>query len=115
MRLQFIRYNLVVKNFFRGTILLEKEVEQYLVWCVEKINGKSYKWSSPNYRGVADRIVCLPDGQTWMIELKTKGGKLSPLQQIFAGEMLMLQQKYANLWSKQQVDQWLSTTGFTIS
>jgi len=94
----------------------EKEVEDYLVWCVERVGGKAYKFSSPNYRGVADRIVCLPDGQTWFIEMKKpKGGRLSPLQQIFAGEMLMLQQKYACLWSKEQVDQWLSTTGFTLS
>ena len=89
----------------------EKEVEDYLVWHVARVGGKTYKFASPSCRGVADRIVCLPDGSTWFIELKRpKGGRLSPLQQIFAGEMLSLQQKYACLWTKEQIDEWASTT-----
>jgi len=55
---------------------------------------------------VADRIVCLPGGQTWLIELKTKGGRLSPLQKLFAQEMRRLNQRYACLWTTDQVDQW---------
>lgn len=88
--------------------MLEKEVEDYLVWHVERMGGKAYKFASPSHRGVADRIVCLPDGSAWFIELKKpKGGRLSPLQQIFAGEMRMLNQRYACLWSKEDVDGWL--------
>jgi len=88
----------------------ESEIEQYLVWCVEKkLNGRTYKFTSPSNRGVADRVVCMPDGSTWFIELKKpKGGRLSPLQQIFAGEMLMLNQNYACLWTKEQVEKWAS-------
>ena len=105
---------MLVKNFF--TVMLENEIEQYLDWCVQRAGGKTYKWSSPSHRGVADRIVCLPDGQTWMIELKRpKGGRLSPLQQIFAGEMLTLQQKYACLWSKEEVEKWIAGAGFTMT
>lgn len=90
--------------------MIEKEVEQYLVWCVEtKLKGKSWKFASPSMRGVADRIICLPDGQTWFVEMKRpKGGRLSPLQQIFAGEMQMLNQKYSCLWSKEEVDAWVT-------
>jgi len=84
----------------------EKEIENLLVWHVERMGGKAYKFMSPSNRGVADRIVCLPDGSTWFIELKKKGGRLSPLQQIFAGEMQMLNQNYACLWTKEQVDEW---------
>ena len=92
-------------------MILEKEVENHLVWSVEKIlNGKTWKFASPSMRGVADRIVCLPDGSTWFIEVKKpKGGRLSPLQQIFAGEMAMLNQKYACLYTKEQVDAWIET------
>lgn len=86
---------------------LEKEIENLLVWHVERMGGKAYKFASPGHRGVADRIVCLPDGSTWFVELKRpKGGRLSPLQQIFAGEMLMLNQKYACLWSVKDVEAW---------
>jgi hypothetical protein len=94
--------------------MLEKEVENYLVWCVERLGGRAYKFASPNNRGVSDRIVCLPDGQTWFIEMKRpKGGRLSPLQQIFAGEMVMLNQQYACLWTKEQVDEWIARVSGT--
>lgn len=90
----------------------EKEVEDYLVWSIETLGGKAYKFESPMHRGVSDRIVCLPDGQTWFVELKKpKGGRLSPLQQIFADEMRMLNQKYACLWTKGEVDGWIEATG----
>jgi len=63
---------------------------------------------SPMRRGVSDRIACLPDGSTWFVELKTKGGRLSPLQELFAAEMQRLNQNYACLWTTQQVDEWNS-------
>jgi hypothetical protein len=72
------------------------------------LGGKTYKFASPNHRGVADRIACMPDGSTWFVELKRpKGGRVSPLQQIFAGEMLMLNQKYALLSTKEEIDAWV--------
>ena len=88
--------------------MLEKEVENYLVWCVEMVGGKAYKFESPHHRGVSDRVVCLPNGETWFIETKRpKGGRLSPLQKIFAADMTRLKQKYACLRSKQEVDEWV--------
>jgi len=46
----------------------------------------------------------LPDGSTWFVELKTKGGRLSVLQKMFADEVQALNQNYACLWTKEQVD-----------
>jgi hypothetical protein len=88
--------------------MLEKEVEDYLVWCVERLGGKTYKFASPNNRGVADRIVCLP-GQTWFVELKRpKGGRLSPHQREFAETMSKLEQQYILIWTKDQVDAFIA-------
>jgi hypothetical protein len=84
----------------------ESEVERHFCWVVERAGGKSYKFTSPSRKGVADRIACLPDGTTWFVELKTKGGRLSPLQKMFAEEMALLNQNYACLWTKEQVDEW---------
>ena len=84
----------------------ESEVERHFCWAVERAGGKSYKFTSPSRKGVADRIACLPDGTTWFVELKTKGGRLSPLQKMFAEEMASLNQNYACLWTKEQVDEW---------
>jgi hypothetical protein len=88
----------------------EKIVENHFVWAVERAGGKTYKFTSPGRKGVADRIACLPDGSTWFVELKTKGGRLAVLQNMFANDMAALNQKYACLWTIEQVDEWLATT-----
>lgn len=85
----------------------EKIIEKYLVQCVKDLGGRAYKFTSPAHRGVADRVVCLPNGQTWFIELKAPDGRLSELQKIFASDMALMNQKYACLWSKEQIDGWI--------
>ena len=87
----------------------ESEVERHFVWAVERAGGKTWKFTSPGRKGVADRIACLPDGQTWFVELKTKGGRLSLLQQLFAADMVYLQQNYVCLWTKEQIDAWITS------
>lgn len=86
----------------------ESEIERHLVWHVERAGGKAYKFTSPSNRGVADRVICLPDGSTWFVELKAPKGRLSPLQERFAGEMYLLGQNYVCLRSKEEVDQWIA-------
>jgi hypothetical protein len=88
--------------------MLEKDIEKYLVKCVAQVGGKAYKFVSPSNRGVSDRIVCLPDGTTHFIELKRPGGKISPLQAMFARDMDQLNQNYEVLWSKEEIDRWIS-------
>jgi len=89
--------------------MLEKQVERYLVKKVEAVGGKAYKFTSPGRAGVADRIVCLPDGSTWFVELKTAGGKMSALQLVFAADMRRMKQHYVVLWSKEDVDAYLNS------
>lgn len=88
--------------------MLEKQIEAYLVKRVKALGGAAYKFTSPQHRGVADRIVCLPNGQTWFIEVKTDGGRLSPLQIVFAFDMARMKQKYACLWDKEQINRWIN-------
>ena len=75
--------------------MLEKQIEAYFVKRVKEIGG------------VADRVVCLPDGSTWFVELKAANGRLSALQQVFQSDMARMNQKYACLWSKEHVDGWI--------
>jgi hypothetical protein len=88
----------------------ESTIEKYLTQRVKDLGGRAYKFTSPMHRGVADRVVCLPDGQTWFVEVKTEGGKLSPLQKVFASDMALMNQKYVCLWNKEQIDGWIITT-----
>jgi hypothetical protein len=87
--------------------MLEKEIENYFVWTVERAGGKTYKFKSPTQRGVSDRLACMPDGSTWFVELKTKGGRLSELQKRFADDVIALRQNYVCLWTKEQIDEWI--------
>jgi len=87
----------------------EREIEKYFVWSVESIGGKTYKFKSPTQRGVSDRIACMPNGNTWFVELKRpKGGYLSPMQEIFKDDVVALKQRYACLSTKLEINEWLA-------
>lgn len=89
--------------------LKEADVERHLVRLVEKAGGKAYKFVSPGRAGVADRLVVLPGGRVWFVELKTSTGRLSALQQVFAADMAALGQNYTVLWSKDDATTFVSS------
>lgn len=93
----------------------ESSIERYFVWTVERLGGVTYKFRALNRKGVSDRIACLPDGSVWFVELKAPDGRLAPLQQKFAAEMTALNQNYACLWRKSEIDEWASSLGHTKS
>lgn len=84
--------------------MLEKDIEAHLVRKVRELGGRAYKFVSPAHRGVADRIVVLPSGRVWFVELKTEAGKLSALQAEFQREIKGLGCNYACLYGKKDVD-----------
>ena len=92
----------------KGKSVLEKQIEAYLVKRVKEIGGIAYKFTSPSNRGVSDRIVVLPNGGVCFVELKRAGGKLTRLQVMFAETMYAMGQRYVCLWSKEEVDRWIS-------
>jgi hypothetical protein len=87
----------------------EKTIEEYLTWAVERAGGVTFKVRSPSQRGVADRIVCLPNGETWFVELKAERGRLSPLQKVFASVMAQTNQKYKVLYRIEEVDAFVAS------
>jgi len=88
--------------------LLERDIERYLVRRTNEHGGVAYKWVSPGRVGVADRIVLLPGGVVWFVELKTTKGRLSPWQKLFAADMRRMGVNYIVIRSKEEVDQWFS-------
>ncbi|GIN37813.1 PDDEXK family nuclease [Heyndrickxia oleronia] len=58
----------------------ERDIENYLRDQVKKIKGRAYKFESPGNAGVPDRLVILPGGKVYFIELKAPGKKSRPLQ-----------------------------------
>lgn len=62
--------------------MLEKDIEKFLNDNIKKLGGRSYKFVSPGNSGVPDRIIFLPGGRIYFVELKTKKGYPSALQKL---------------------------------
>lgn len=58
----------------------EKRVEALLVSGVKRMGGQAYKFVSPGNSGVPDRIILMPGGKIYFVELKREGGQLTNLQ-----------------------------------
>ena len=60
--------------------MLESKIEKRLKREVEKISGLCLKFTSPGMSGVPDRLVLLPKGRIYFVELKAQRKTLRPLQ-----------------------------------
>ena len=61
-------------------IMNEKLIEKKLREGVKNSGGIALKFSSPYHRGIPDRIVLMPKGRGYFVELKSTGKKPTPLQ-----------------------------------
>lgn len=61
-------------------MMKEKQIEEKLKKEIERIGGLSLKFTSPGMAGVPDRLVLLPKGKIFFVELKAPGKTLRPLQ-----------------------------------
>ena len=85
----------------------ERDIEKYMTGRIERLGGVAFKFVSPGNDGVPDRLVLLPGGRILFIELKTKGGRVKPIQ---AWQQERLRRRGAEVhtvWSKAQVDELL--------
>jgi Holliday junction resolvase len=62
-------------------IKLEKGVERKLVRGIRNQGGMCRKFISPGWAGAPDRIVLLPGGRMYFVEMKRPGEEPEPLQQ----------------------------------
>lgn len=61
-------------------MLSEQQIENRLRQGVKVAGGKALKFVSPGCRGVPDRLVFMPGGQIYLVELKAPG-KIPTAQQ----------------------------------
>ena len=59
----------------------EKLVERKLREAVETLGGKAVKLTSQLHRGLPDRLILLPEGKAFFVEVKSTGRKPTKLQQ----------------------------------
>ena len=98
---------LILKSAHTINVMLERHLEQYFAKQIKAKGGLSYKFTSPSNAGVADRIVVLPGGVVWFVELKTSTGKLSKLQALFNKRVQALGANACVLYGRDEVDEWL--------
>lgn len=88
----------------------ESQVEKYLAREVAQRGGLCWKFTSPNLRGVPDRIVVMPGGDVHFVELKAPGEQPEPHQHRRHGELRQRNARVAVLDSFEAVDFWIENT-----
>ena len=86
----------------------ERQIEKYLIDQIEKLGGKCLKFLG-TITGVPDRIILLPDGSVWFVEVKRPDGKLSPRQEVVIKEFIKLKQNVIVLKSKEDICNFIHT------
>ncbi len=90
--------------------LSEKDLEKYLEKKIKNINGLTFKFVSPSFRGVPDRVVIF-SGDVYFIELKApnKKNNLSALQKECITAMKQAGANVCVIWNKSQVDEFVNS------
>lgn len=85
----------------------EKQIEKYLRLRVEERRGVCLKFVSPGQDGVPDRIVVMPGGRVYFVELKTETGELSRIQRYQLKRLTDLHQICSVVYGKEGVKAFL--------
>lgn len=89
----------------------KERVEEKLRLGVKALGGKAYKLISPGNGGMPDRLVCLPNGKTVFVELKSPAGRLSEQQKHRIAELKELGQDVRVICSVGEVEEFMKTEG----
>ena len=88
----------------------ERDVERYLRERVKQLGGRAYKFVSPGNNGVPDRIVMLPGGKLFFVELKAPGKETTALQDAQIDRISKLGPDVFVVDSKEKVDNILAVS-----
>lgn len=89
----------------------ESQVEKHLAKRVSALGGLCWKFTSPNLRGVPDRIVVMPCATVVFVELKAPGQVPEPHQTRRHLELTQRGARVAVLDSYAAVDKFLEVFG----
>ena len=85
--------------------MLEKTVEKELCDRVKnELGGWALKFVSPGQNGVPDRVILVPDGRIYFVEIKAPGKKLRKLQEHVCGLIKQLGFKVLRIDTKEKVE-----------
>lgn len=89
-----------------GNAHLESQIEEFLRKRVRLLGGYAFKWV-PTIAGVPDRMVLMPGGRTYFVELKQAGEKPTLVQQVWHTRLREMGYEVVVLDSKPAVLAWL--------
>ena len=84
----------------------ERVVEALLARRVRELGGRAVKLV-PVDAGLPDRLVLLPGGRSYLVELKAPGGRLRPIQKVWHERAAAIGHHVVVLRSTEDVEQWI--------
>ena len=86
-----------------GGNMLESLIEQHLVKEVNRRDGLCLKFNSQSMTGIPDRIILMKNGTVAFVEVKQKGKKPRPLQELRMKQLRRLGFKVYTLDEKEKI------------
>ena len=86
---------------------LESALEERLRFAIRSRRGRLYKLA-PTEKGIPDRLVLLPQGRMYLVELKTVTGRLSPKQKHIHAQARELGTDVVTLYGRHEIDEWVA-------
>lgn len=83
--------------------MLESLIEQHLVREVNRRKGLCLKFNSQSMTGIPDRIILMKNGTVGFVEVKQKGKKPRPLQELRMKQLRRLGFKVYTLDEKEKI------------
>jgi Holliday junction resolvase-like predicted endonuclease len=83
--------------------MLESLIEQHLVKEVNRRDGLCLKFNSQSMTGIPDRIILMKNGTVAFVEVKQKGKKPRPLQELRMKQLRQLGFKVYTLDEKEKI------------
>lgn len=94
--------------------MLEKRLEQIFRDGINGLGGWAIKMNPAGLVGIPDRLVLLPGGLIFFVELKITTGRLSPMQNRIREKLEALGFRVHTLWTREQVDEFLSKASVAV-
>lgn len=85
---------------------LESKIERQFAMMVRARGGMPVKLA-PTVAGIPDRLVLWPGGRSHLVELKTKSGRLRPIQIHRHAQLLDMDHHVVVLKGEQEIIEWL--------
>jgi hypothetical protein len=85
---------------------LESHLETWFRVSVRRAGGHTFKLA-PTEAGVPDRLVVLPGGRLYLVELKREGGSVSPIQSVWHHKIRRLGGRVIVLAGRSEAARWL--------